>query len=307
MHLIQIIRNYLGLSQQELAEKAGITQSDLCEMEIRTPYGRIEKYQRLSEYLGIPIHALVNNDCNLVPLSFFDKHVHADYAKGYAGGIHRVGREGEDAVFNAERERLKLINPSLAHLVLPYYKLRHRPGFDILSFEDDGKPVCIEVKTTTSSESDFVLTKQEYQKANKMTSEGTGYLIYRYTNWGTDAQKLMIYDFADLKKHNEISPCTYVCNTGKREPMVTGIRYHRELCGITKGELAEYLGIQTPHLWRYETGERKCSVEMYQRMAEILNTTIDELLAKNVGKSNKNLSKIDVLWRYNVDETEKTM
>ena len=73
MHLIQIIRSYLGVSQQELAQRVGITQADLCEMEIKPPYGRIEKYQRLSNYLGIPIHALVTNDCTLVPLSFFSK------------------------------------------------------------------------------------------------------------------------------------------------------------------------------------------------------------------------------------------
>lgn len=72
MHLIQIIRSYMGVSQQELARRVGITQADLCEMEIKPPYGRLDIYQRLSSYLGIPIHALVNNDRTLVPLSFFE-------------------------------------------------------------------------------------------------------------------------------------------------------------------------------------------------------------------------------------------
>lgn len=74
MHIIQIVRNYLGLTQQELARLVGITQPDLCEMEIKEPYGRIDKYQRLSDYLGIPGHALITNDCALIPLSLFDKH-----------------------------------------------------------------------------------------------------------------------------------------------------------------------------------------------------------------------------------------
>lgn len=69
MHIIQVVRSYLGLSQQELAEKAGITQPDLCEMEIKEPYGRIDKYQRLSQYLGIPVHALVTNNCTQIPIS----------------------------------------------------------------------------------------------------------------------------------------------------------------------------------------------------------------------------------------------
>ena len=280
MHLIQIVRSYLGLSQQELAELVGITQPDLCEMEIKPPYGRIEKYERLSAYLGIPIHALVNKDCTLVPLTFFDRHPPAPYAESGAGGNQGLGRNGEEAVFEAEQERLERINPSLARLVLPYFMLRNRPGFDILSFDESGEPVCIEVKTTQYDDPDFVLTKQEYQKAKRVTAEGTRYLIYRYTNWGTDQQKLTVYDFADMKGNGDISPSTYVCSTIKREPAVTGIRRYRELRGISKGDMADYLGIQTTHLWRYETGERRCSVEMYQRMATILGTTIDELVGK---------------------------
>ena len=280
MHLIQIVRSYLGLTQQELAKRAGITQPDLCEMEIKLPYGRVEKYIRLSEYLGIPIHALVNNDCTLVPLSFFDKHQPAPYTESGAEGNQGLGREGEEAVFAAEQERLEKINPSLAKLVLPHYKLQNRVGYDILSFDDAGAPVCIEVKTTTGDDPDFTLTKQEYQKANKVTSKGTDYMIYRHTNWGTDRQKLSIYNFKELKDLGGISPSTYVCSTMEREPVVTGIRYHRELRGISKSEFADYLGIQTPHLWRYETGEQRCSVELYRRMATILDVKIDDLVRK---------------------------
>ena len=81
MHIIQVVRNYLGLSQKELAQRAGVAQPDLCEMETKEPYGRIDKYKRLSEYLGIPIHALVTNDCTLIPLSFFDLHPPRSYTK----------------------------------------------------------------------------------------------------------------------------------------------------------------------------------------------------------------------------------
>ena len=56
-----------------------------------------------------------------------------------------LGRSGEDAVFDLECHRLAQINTSLASLVLPFYKLRHRPGYDILSFDASGVPVFIEV------------------------------------------------------------------------------------------------------------------------------------------------------------------
>ena len=48
MHIIQIVRLYLGLTQKELAQRAGIGQPDLCEMEIKEPYGRIDKRLYLS-------------------------------------------------------------------------------------------------------------------------------------------------------------------------------------------------------------------------------------------------------------------
>ena len=35
MHLLQIVRSYLGVTQQELARAAGIQQPDLCEMETK--------------------------------------------------------------------------------------------------------------------------------------------------------------------------------------------------------------------------------------------------------------------------------
>ncbi|MBQ2858201.1 MAG: hypothetical protein IJE78_13985 [Bacteroidaceae bacterium] len=128
MHIIQVEWHYLGFSQQELSKNAGIAQPDLCEMETKAPYGSIEKYQHLADYLGISVHALVTDDCSLIPVSFFDKNPARPYSKISSGGTLKLGRCGEDRVFAMEQQRLEPINPSLAKLVLPFYKLRHRPG-----------------------------------------------------------------------------------------------------------------------------------------------------------------------------------
>ena len=282
MHIIQIVRNYLGLTQQELARRVGITQPDLCEMEIKEPYGRIDKYQRLSNYLGIPVHALVTNDCTLVPLSFFDKHPPLPYSEIISGATIELGRGGEDAALQLEQERLKKIYPNLAKLVLPFYKLRHRPGYDILSFDDSGKPFYIEVKTSSDDNLEFTLTKQEYRKARKAVAAGEQYLVYRYTSWGTDHQNLEIFDFKDIMTNGEISPSNYLCSMNQQKPEMTGIEFYRRMRGLSKSELSDYLGIQTPHLWRYETGIRKCSVEMYLQLANILDVNIDDLLENHI-------------------------
>ena len=281
MHLIQIVRHYLGLSQKELAQKAGITQPDLCEMEIKEPYGRIGKYKRLSEYLGIPVHALVTNDCRLIPETFFERHTPKRYTETVTGSNLELGRGGEDIVFHMERERLTQINVSLSRLVLPFYKLRHRPGYDILSFDETGRPVYIEVKTSTEENTDFILTKQEYLTASKLTDAGETYLIFRFSNWGDQNQALNVYDFRELRESREFTPATYLCSGTTKEPVISGITYCRKKCGMSKGELADYLGIKTPHLWRYENGVQKCSVGVYQKMANIMGVTIDQLLEEH--------------------------
>lgn len=277
MHLIQIVRSYLGLSQQELARRVGITQADICEMEIKAPYGKIDKYRRLSNYLGISIHALVTNDCSLIPLSFFDKHPHAPYTKAPSRGALVLGRAGEEAALAYERARLNKENPALAKLVIPHFKLGNRLGYDLLSFDENGEPIYIEVKTSTDDSPDFTLTNQEYQKANKAIANGEKYYIYRFTNWGTDRQKMTIIDFEEQKANGEIWPSAFMCSPNRKEPITTGIRFYREARGMSKSELADNLGIQTCHLWRYETGEYRCPVELYLRISKILGVEIDKL------------------------------
>lgn len=280
MHIIQVVRHYLGYSQQELAKKAGITQPDLCEMEIKAPFGHIDKYQRLSSYLGIPVHALVTDDCSLIPASFFDRYPPRPYTQVSSEGKQRLGRSGEDLVLELERSRLETVNPSLAKLVLPFYKLRYRPGYDILSFDDSGKPVYIEVKTSLDDNLDFVMTNQEYLTACKLTNGGENYQIYRFTNWGKTNQQMLVYSFQELKESHDLSPAIYTCSGLPRAPVVNGITYWRKARGMSKGELADYLGIKTPDLWRYENGKRGCPVGVYQKIAKVLEVSIDQLLEK---------------------------
>ena len=149
MHVITVLRDYLGMTQQELAREANITQADLSEIESREPYGKIMKYERLAKVLGLSVDALIRNDYTQVPASFFETHEHAEYLEETA----RVGREGEEEVFHREQERLQTRFNALDRMVIPYYKLRSSsPGYDILSFDDDGKPIYIEVKTTRQGE-----------------------------------------------------------------------------------------------------------------------------------------------------------
>lgn len=276
MHVITVLRDYLGLSQCELAKRAELSQCDVSEMENLKPYGAISKYEKLADALGVSIHCLVTNDYAHVPLSFFETHDHAPYLEETT----RQGRDGEEAVFQMEKNRLMNVSPALSHMVIPYYKMRHySPGYDILSFDDLGQPVAIEVKTSGSnSDSEFHLTTREYNIAKKMTEKGEAYCVYRFTNWGSRKQKLHIMSFHEMMNGARVTPAYYTCTMKDRATQLSGIAFHRRRRGLTQKMLAAEIGILPDVLCQYETGERGCQVPTYQKLAEALEVTVDELL-----------------------------
>lgn len=70
MHMLNILLDYMGLTQVELAKKAGISAADLNEMINKKPYGMITKYQRLAGYLHVTVDNIVNNDILSISESF---------------------------------------------------------------------------------------------------------------------------------------------------------------------------------------------------------------------------------------------
>lgn len=280
MHTITILRDYMGISQTEMAKRAKLTQPDISEMEHRRPYGQIAKYQRLAAELGTTVHSLVMNNIKDVPLSFFEKNPEIRYAEVPVTGRMILGRQGEELAFQMEKDRLKVVSSAMSKLVLPYFKMKgFFPGYDILSYQEDGTPIFIEVKTSESNDQlNFQLTKHEYESAVAITNEGYKYYIYHFTAWGTSRQQLQIYDFQDMIKEDRISPVKYVCNLRDKSSEVNGIVYFRRLMNITQKELSLQTGIPTSSLCKYELGTHIISVSASAILAEFFQVTIDQLL-----------------------------
>ena len=178
MHVLTIIRMYLGLSQIALAKEASITQPDLCEMETLPPYGRVDKYRRLASVLNLPLEPILKNDIGAIPLSFFDKHPPQPYLPSPTEKRLLVGREGEDFIFAREQARLSEILPVHARLVLPLYKMKaSRIGCDILSYDEQGRPICMEVKTSCEGGSRRKVHHHLYHQLAQAESEGMGYFL----------------------------------------------------------------------------------------------------------------------------------
>lgn len=279
MHVIRILRDHLGLTQTEIAKRSGLTHADINEMENKEPYGFITKYQKLADALHTSVQSLVMNDPSSVPLSFFDQECAIKYSITRQNDTALPGREGEEFVLHMEKKKLHKTSPVLSKLVLPYYKMKGSyPGFDILSFDTDGIPVCIGIKTSAKDDHiGFYLTKNEYESAEKIVSKGYPYLIYHFSFWNTPKQQLDIYDFSQMLAEKRITPMKYTCSVSERPTSITGIVHYREMMGITQCELAERTGIPATSLCKYEQGQT-ISVDACAKLTTFFNVPIDDLL-----------------------------
>ncbi len=280
-HVITTARAYLGISQAKLAKATNLTQHEICHMENQPPYGLLDKYRRLGEYLGLPLEALVKNDYRAIPESFFKEHPAPDYMPAPTGPDKILGRQGEEYILRRERERLANLYPALAKLVLPYYKMKlPSPGYDILSFDDLGQPLALEVKTSQQDTGNFRLTNHEVEAAKKLTEEGWAYKICYITNWGTEAQQVRELPFGRLVENQQLAPLYYRVSTKAKEGPFTGLAYYRLLRGLKQEEVAAALGVARSELSFRETGLRKGDVAFYIRASELLDATVDQLDAR---------------------------
>lgn len=284
MNVIHTLRTYLGLSQAKLAKQAGITQPDLSEMESKPPYGYPWKYQRLSNVLGVPVEPILKNDFTAIPESFFADHPTPQYTPTPTKPDLLLGRQGEEFILRRERDRLAPRWPALAKLVIPYYKMKgSSPGFDILSFDDNGQPILLEVKTSLHRSNSFHFTKHELEKAADFTANGEHYLIVYISSWGTAEQQVHDIPYETLVQTHQIYPWQYICRpVSKREKktVISGLTYFRQTRCLRQAELAESLGINQHELSLYENGQRTASVNFYLQVSELLDATVDELLAE---------------------------
>ena len=290
MNITYVLRSYLGLTQSKLAQKAGITQPDLSEIETKEPYGFVDKYVRLSKALGVPVEALLKNDFTLIPEEFFQKYPKPAYTPPPASPDHLMGRQGEELILRRERVCVAERYPVLSNLILPYYKMKGpSPGYDILSFDECGKPIFLEVKTSTHATNGFRLTNHELDTAQKMTAQGERYHIVYISNWGTEHQAIQEIPFAQLEQTHRISPCYFFCKPipkAAKRP-VSGMTYFRRKKQLRQADLAEMLGITQSELSLYENGIHNPSVNLYIQISMVLDVTVDQLLETYEPASNE--------------------
>lgn len=156
----------------------------------------------LAEGLEFLRHVAVEHEPRLMKI---------DWAKRDADN-RELGVAGERFVF--ERERLRLVaakKPELAAMVRWNASEADGHGYDVSSFDENGSPIQIEVKTTTRGESTaFFVSTNEVLASIRL---GKSYRLYRVFNFPA-APEIAVYGGA-LDKCLALSPATY---RAKRKP-----------------------------------------------------------------------------------------
>lgn len=284
MNVIRALRTYLGITQVQMSKLSGIYQSDLCDMETKPPYGFPDKYLCMSNYLGVPVEALVKNDFTAIPESFFERNPMPVYIREPETKEQLLGREGEEFILHREQTRLAEQYPALARLVLPHYKMKGpSPGYDIMSFDEEGKPIYLEVKTFSEDGSSFRLSSHEYKVAQEFMKQGKRYVVVTISDWGKDTQRVQEISFSELCKTYKVSAGYYLCAPipEKEFQPISGLAYYRKARGLRQVDLAEELNVPPSNLCLYETGQMRASIDFYIRASQFLGVTVDELLAKH--------------------------
>lgn len=277
--LCQTMRIRWNITQAKLAAAAGVTQADISEMENYTPYGQMDKYQRVAGFFGIPVDAIIRNDFRLLA----GKKLNCPQLRFAAAADTEekiTGRIGEELAYEMERERVSLRFPGLEELIIPYFKLScPSPGFDILSFDDEGQPVYMEVKTTCSGARGFRFTAHELHTAREYNAKGLNYVVRNILDLGSEDQRVLDLPFRVLESRHVIRAQYYWCHPKpQRKGKISGLAYFRELRGLKQAEFSELMGITQTQCSLCETGARKPEVDYYLRAAEILETGVEELL-----------------------------
>lgn len=120
-----------------------------------------------------------------------------------------IGDLGEKIVMDSEMSRLADKHPDLAKQVLRVSLLSDKYGYDIKSFEEDGSPRYIEVKSTNEpykEQFSFYLTENERQHAENLEN----YWLYRVFSVDSVPRIVRIKNpFGDKQKMSRLVPTQY--------------------------------------------------------------------------------------------------
>jgi len=176
------MRRRFNLTQKQISKKTNLTQNDISRMERGNFSHGMEKFLTLSHFFDIPLEALLYNNIKLVLRTFRAptkaEHKLSKYYTTLRKKQEITGIKGEEWVYQLELEKLK--ETDYRHAVNPNYADDVDAHFDLLSFDEDGTNILIEVKTTTGEADEaFFISADELKKAKECLNNRSRYEVHR--------------------------------------------------------------------------------------------------------------------------------
>jgi hypothetical protein len=174
--------------------------------DILTPY-RLPNFSTNPKPVFVDLEILTRQNIQNKRIRPFDKKI--DFEQE-AERNRKLGDRGEKIVMDLEQARLTNVGRlDLANKVRRISVESDAEGFDILSFEDNGKEKYIEVKATSSpiGLTNFYYTANELRKAN----ESNNYYLYIVYDIMTDSPKVCVIEnpFNPLNDDFVMTPIKY--------------------------------------------------------------------------------------------------
>lgn len=212
-NVLYYMRKRHGLSQHELAKATKLTANDICRIESGNIGAGIEKFITLAKFFSISLNALLGDDIYEVCLSLkmgpTTSRKMLKRIQKLRNKCDEIGCSGEEWVY--QQELRKLHGTVYENAVNQNFADDEDAHFDILSFDTDGTPICIEVKTTTGDlEKTFFFSEDELKFARECYETGMRYEVHRVFNVN-DPKKCgsVVIPVESLLNNYSFEPATY--------------------------------------------------------------------------------------------------
>ena len=176
------LRHRTGLTISELSEEAGVSAMSISRFENGSESTMLCNIAPLADFFKVSAGILLENSLEVgiseITEAVTARHKLARRFREQQEAQHKTGISGEEYVYLREFEKLK--GTRWQKLVDPNFANNPHSHFDVLSFDFDGTPVCIEVKATKGpSDKPFYMSKPELDFAMECLENGTRYELHR--------------------------------------------------------------------------------------------------------------------------------
>ena len=207
------LRNYRGISMEALAEAIGVSFMTVFNLE-HNGNMKLSNLRKMAAYFHVSLDCLARNDLAAAAAQVFTPAIRKNRRKALQREKDRKcdenGDRGERIVI--EMERTRLVGTPFETAVNGNVSDDVTAGFDVLSFEESGMPVYIEVKTTVGDmDAPFYLSRGELSFLKNCIDSGWEYRLFRlYHLTDQDECEFFVLSAEELLREYELVPVSYL-------------------------------------------------------------------------------------------------